>query len=61
MRGGMARPDLACSICDADLVFAGDESAGDLIHCTFCGAPFVLRERPRASDDESEFLLEEDG
>ena len=56
----MGKSDLACPICDADLIFAGDERVGDLVHCTFCGAPFVLRTRPKADDDEAAFQLEED-
>ena len=58
---GMGVPDPACPVCDADLMFAGDERAGDLVHCTFCGAPFLLRERPRRPDeDEARWELEED-
>ena len=58
---GMGMPDLACPICDADLIFAGDERVGELVYCTFCGAPFVLRARPkRDDDDEAAFELEAD-
>jgi DNA-directed RNA polymerase subunit RPC12/RpoP len=57
----MGAPDPACPVCDADLILAGDEHAGDLVHCTYCGAPFLLRQRPRAQDeDEKRWELEED-
>lgn len=56
----MAAPDLSCPVCDADLSFGGDERAGELVHCTFCGAPFLLRARPKADDDEAAWELEED-
>lgn len=57
----MGAPDLACPVCDADLLFDGDERAGDLVHCTFCGAPFVLRARPqRRDEDEARWELEEE-
>lgn len=56
----MAAPDLSCPVCDADLSFGGDERAGELVHCTFCGAPFLLRARPKSDDDEAAWELEED-
>jgi len=57
----MGAPDLACPVCDADLAFGGDERAGDLVHCSFCGAPFILRVRPqRPDEDEARWELEED-
>lgn len=55
----MGAPSLECPVCDADLVFSGDERPGDLIHCTFCGAPFVLQKR-LADDGESAWEVEED-
>lgn len=57
----MGAPDLACPVCDADLLLGGDERVGDLVHCTFCGAPFVLHQRVRRSDDdEAAWEVEED-
>jgi len=55
----MALPDLACPVCDADLVLSGDEDTGDLVYCTFCGAPCVLSRKPE-QDDESAWEVEED-
>jgi hypothetical protein len=55
----MGTQDLACPVCDADLILAGDERVGDLVHCMFCGASFLLRQQPRA-DDEARWKLEED-
>ena len=50
--------DAACPVCDADLVFAGDERKGDTIVCPYCTAPFTVTRQPSAADDEWE--LEED-
>ena len=52
--------DLACPLCDANLVFAGDEKAGDQVVCTFCGAPFVLCRTPPKEDGEEGWDVEED-
>jgi hypothetical protein len=49
----MGVPDLPCPVCDADLILGGDESPGDLIHCTFCGAPFILQQRPKRDDEDA--------
>jgi DNA-directed RNA polymerase subunit RPC12/RpoP len=46
----MPQPNLACPICDADLVLAGDESPGDEVFCSYCGAPVLLK--PSADDPE---------
>lgn len=56
----MGSPDLDCPICDADLIFSGEERVGEIVHCTFCGAPFVLRARVKRDEDEAAFELEED-
>jgi hypothetical protein len=57
----MSSPDLACPLCDADLVFAGDEKAGDSILCSFCGAPFILKRAPvHDRDAEAGWDVEED-
>ena len=50
--------DVSCPVCSADLLFDGDESPGDEIHCTYCGAPFRVTRRP--SSDEESFEVEED-
>lgn len=55
----MGARELACPLCDADLVLAGDERAGDVVYCTFCGAPFMLQKRPE-TDDDSRWELEEE-
>jgi hypothetical protein len=60
-RGGppMWAPDIGCPVCDADLILAGDEKPGDLVHCTFCGVPFVLHKRPK-DDEENCWEIEDD-
>ena len=40
----------SCPVCDADLVFAGDEKAGDLVVCSFCGTSFVVSRGATAKD-----------
>ena len=47
--------DLA--VCDADLLFAGDEAKGDTVICCYCGAPFTVKE-PAGS--EADWDLEDD-
>lgn len=49
--------DQACPVCDADLLFAGDERRGDTVVCLYCSAPFTVH-KPPSQDDEAE--LEED-
>ncbi|HKJ23665.1 MAG TPA: hypothetical protein VKB65_02505 [Myxococcota bacterium] len=49
--------DRSCPVCDADLLFAGDEVQGDTVICGYCGAPFTVRKV--ASDDE-DWDLEDD-
>ena len=49
--------DSACPVCDADLLFSGDESRGDTVVCNYCTAPFTIKRLPDA-EDEAE--LEED-
>ena len=57
----MGAPELACPVCDADLTLAGDERAGDLVHCSFCGAPFLLKQRAAGDDeDDKRWELEDD-
>jgi hypothetical protein len=53
-----AMADLACPVCSADLLFAGDERPGDEIFCTYCGSPYKVTRRPASSDDQ--FEVEED-
>jgi len=55
-----SRPDISCPLCDADLVLAGDEKAGDSVVCTFCGAPFVLKQAAKRDDDAAGWDVEED-
>ena len=47
----------SCPVCDADLVFGGDEKAGDLVVCSFCGASFVVS---RGATKEEAWEVEED-
>jgi len=49
--------ELDCPVCNAHVPLAGDERPGDEVHCTYCGAPCVLR---RAGPDPDELELEED-
>ncbi len=49
--------DSACPLCDADLLFAGDEKRGDTVVCQYCTAPFTVTRLP-TQDEEAE--LEED-
>ena len=53
---GMAR-DKSCPVCDADLLFAGDERSGDTVVCTYCGAPFTVSGK---GGDDADWDLEED-
>ncbi|MCG8589807.1 MAG: hypothetical protein MJE66_10995 [Proteobacteria bacterium] len=50
----MARNEIACPVCDADLPLAGDEKEGDEIFCTYCGGNFILRGDPADDDTEVE-------
>lgn len=38
----MARHEVPCPVCQADLPLAGDERKGDEVYCTYCGAPCRL-------------------
>ncbi len=53
----MARKELSCRICHADVPLAGDEKPGEEVFCTYCGAPFRLAGDPSSDDCE---LVEED-
>lgn len=50
-------PDKSCPVCDADLVFAGDERRGDVVVCAYCTAPFTVTQAAQADQD---WELEED-
>lgn len=50
--------ELDCPVCNAHVPLAGDERPGDEVHCTYCGAPCVLRRR--SGEDPDELELEED-
>ena len=54
--GGMARDELKCPVCSADVPIAGDEKAGEEVFCTYCGAPCRLTAAASSEDCE----LEED-
>ena len=49
--------DGCCPICDADVPMAGDERTGDVVYCTYCGAPLRVG---KLSLDEDPELAEED-
>ncbi len=51
--------ELSCPVCDADLLLAGDERPGDVVHCSFCSAPFVLQKSAK-DDDDALWEVEED-
>ncbi len=51
------RGEPSCPVCDADLVFGGDEKAGDPVMCSFCGSTFVLS---RAAGADETWEVEED-
>ena len=52
----MAR-DIACPVCDADLLFAGDEVKGDTVLCGYCGAPYTVK---KVATPDADWDLEED-
>ena len=56
----MAGPDINCPLCDAELVFGGDEKAGDSVMCSFCGAPFILARTPGQDDGEAGWDVDDD-
>jgi hypothetical protein len=51
----MARDDLSCPICQADVPLSGDERKGDEVFCTYCRAPLKL-----AGESTDDLELEED-
>jgi len=53
----MAKGDQSCPVCDAELIFAGDEHPGDQVVCSYCGAPFLLTKR---AEHEKDWEVEED-
>ena len=48
----MAKNEVVCPICSADVPLAGDEAADEEVHCGVCGA--MLKLTAPASDDECE-------
>ncbi|MDG2051066.1 MAG: hypothetical protein P8M78_12975 [Myxococcota bacterium] len=48
----MKKGEPSCPICNADIPLAGDESPGDDVFCSVCGAP--LRIKPSEEDWEVE-------
>jgi len=43
--------ETACPVCDADLLFAGDERAGDTVPCLHCGSPFLVTKEGKGDED----------
>ncbi len=52
----MRQHEVTCPVCSADIPLSGDETPGEEIFCTYCGAPCKLS---GGSDDE-ELGAEED-
>ena len=48
----MAKNEVTCPICSADVPLAGDEAKGEEIFCEVCGAPLKLSSD--ASDEDAE-------
>jgi hypothetical protein len=53
----IAMSKLSCNICSADLLFTGDERAGDEVFCTYCGAPYRVK---KAASKEADYEVEEE-
>jgi hypothetical protein len=52
----MAKSELICPICNADIPLAGDERAGEEVFCAYCSSPCRLTANASSEDCE----LEED-
>jgi DNA-directed RNA polymerase subunit RPC12/RpoP len=50
----MARRDLSCPVCNADLPLSGDELPGEEIFCAYCGAPCVIKGKPGVESEDVE-------
>ena len=50
----MASKDLSCPVCNADILLAGDEKAGEEVFCAYCGAPCRLTAPAQSEDCEVE-------
>ena len=48
----MAKNEVTCPFCSADVPLAGDEAKGEEIFCELCGAPLKLSSD--ASDEDAE-------
>lgn len=48
----MAKNEVVCPICSADVPLSGDERKGEEVFCTVCGAVLKLTSNP--DDDEAE-------
>jgi transcription initiation factor TFIIIB Brf1 subunit/transcription initiation factor TFIIB len=48
----MAKNEVVCPICSADVPLSGDERRGEEIFCTVCGA--VLKLTSDAGDEDAE-------
>jgi len=53
----VARDELVCPICQADVPLGGDEKPGDEVACDYCRAPCIIRGNP---EEDEEWMLEED-
>lgn len=46
--------DLACPICNADLLLTGDEVAGEEVFCPYCTAPLRLTQNVEGDECDVE-------
>ncbi len=41
-RANEIESEIHCPVCDAELVFSGEEEVGDEVFCGYCNSPFIL-------------------
>lgn len=51
-----ASAEIDCPACDAVIILDGDELVGEQVYCSYCSAPYVIKE----AKDDGEFEVEED-
>ena len=50
----MAKNEVVCPVCSADVPLSGDEARGEEVFCSVCGAPLKLTARADEDDCEAE-------
>lgn len=50
----MAKNEVTCPICSADVPLSGDEARGEEVFCEVCGAPLKLTAPAEEEDCEAE-------